>query len=509
MDNNPTSEPSADQPRRIGRRSVIAGATAAGAMTVVSRTPALAAEHSAARTTVTDAPTFSKDRPVLFRGATVITMDKHLGVLHNADVLVKKNKIRAVGHRLSAPDDAAVIEAHGAILIPGFVDTHRHMWQSTLRGVGADWTLTEYINWIYGWFKHYRAQDVYTGNYLGQVEAISDGVTTVMDWCHGAQTPEYADAAVDAHFDLPGRTRFGYGNLFTNDPSWVYGGDVDRMLNARFSSPDQLVTMQLALDAVNLVPNLATAFRYAKERNLAVSSHVGIFGVTGDDAIRFLADNAFLSPTSTLVHAATLSDDSYRRIADSGAHLSVSAESELNAGQGYPPTGAARRFGVPVSLSMDTVVWWSGDMFSAMRATLDADRGLAFLRAHEAGNGIERNELRAADVLRYATLGGAEALGMADLIGSITPGKLADLVLLRPDTPAMTPVSNPIGHVVFQAGRGDVDTVMVNGKVLKHRGVLLGHYLDRARRLAHESLAHLKSEIGDAEWDKAIGTAEY
>jgi 5-methylthioadenosine/S-adenosylhomocysteine deaminase len=446
-------------------------------------------------------PTFEAGRPILIRRATVLTMEPGRRVLPDTDVLVRGASVAAVGTRLSAPPHTTVIDAAGALLLPGFVDTHRHMWQSAFRGVGADWTLTNYLEWMLTkWGLLFRPEDVYAGNYMGMVEALNDGVTTVMDWSHGLRTPEHADAAVDALFDVPGRARFGYGNAYSPDPRWVLDGRVDQML-ARFPGQDQLVTMQLAFDFFANTGDVRQVLQFARDRNLPVSSHAGIFGSGGDEQIRFLDENGALSPSYTLVHAATLTDDAYRRIAGSGAQLSLSAESELNAGQGYPPTAKARQHGIPISLSQDTMVWWSGDMFSAMRATLNADRGLAHLRAHEAGQSLTTNELRAWDVLEYATIGGARALGLDHLIGSITPGKRADLVLLRPAT---TPVSNPAGHIVFQTGRGDVDTVLVNGRVLKHQGALVGVDLRRARRLVAESLAQLRTQIPDEDWQRAM-----
>ncbi|MFF3346434.1 amidohydrolase family protein [Streptomyces sp. NPDC002779] len=450
-----------------------------------------------------DPDRFPAGRPLLIRGATVVTMDTGQGILPGTDVLTTGNKIKAVGANLSAPHGTAVIEAHGALLIPGFVDTHRHMWQSALRGLGVDWTLTNYMDALGQLLPHFRPEDVYAGNHLGMVEAVADGVTTVVDWSHGCSTPAHADAAVDALMSVPGRARWAYGRIGP-DLAWVTDGEADRIRAARFPGDDQLVTMQLALDLPPDASAADAALAHAAKQALPVTTHAGVFGIVGDAAVTHLARQGALSPSTTLVHAASLSDDSYRRIADSGAHLSLSAESELNAGQGYPPTGAARRFGIPLSLSMDTVVWWSGDMFSAMRSTLSAERGLVLLQAHARGEQVSSHDLRAADVLRYATLGGAEALGLADRIGSITPGKCADLVLLRADTPSMTPLNNPVGHLVFQAGRGDIDTVVVNGRVLKHRGKLIGVDLAHARRQAEASRDHLRDAVGEAAWHHLV-----
>ncbi|SPF02732.1 amidohydrolase family protein [Streptomyces sp. MA5143a] len=497
--------PADREARAASRRHVLAGALAVGAATgtgAFTASPAAAAS----RPPEAGALAFESGRPVLFRRATVVTMDPRRGVLPDTDVLVRGTDIEAVGKRLPAPPHATVIDAAGALLLPGFVDTHRHMWQSALRGVGADWTLGNYFAWIIQkWGYLFRPEDIYAANYLGMVEAVDDGVTTVTDWSHGLRTPDHADAAVDALSAVPGRARFAYGNAFAPNLGWVVDGRVDRMLKTRFSGrPDQLVTMQMALDIGGDTDDARQALKFARDRDLPVTTHAGLFGIVGDEQIKFIDETGSLSPSYTLVHASSLSDDAYRIIADSGAQLSVSAESELNAGQGYPSTAKARQYGIPVSLSMDTVVWWSGDMFSAMRATLNADRGLAHLRAHEAGKSVAYNALRAHDVLEYATLGGARVLGLDRLIGSITPGKRADLVMLRTDTPAMTLMSNPIGHIVFQSGRGDVDTVLVNGRVLKHRGTLIGADRDRARRLVDGSLQYLRSKIPDKDWEQAM-----
>ncbi|MFG1667747.1 amidohydrolase family protein [Streptomyces sp. Y7] len=454
----------------------------------------------------TDGPySFPPGRPILIRRATVVTVDPSGDVLPETDVLVRGTSIAAVGRDLPAPADAAVIDASGSLLLPGFVDTHRHMWQSAFRGVGADWTISNYLEWmILKWGPLFRPEDIYAGNYLSMVEAVNDGVTTVTDWSHNSRSPEHAEAAMDGLSAVPGRARYGYGNAYDPDFGWVTDGRVDQLLKTRFSGPDQLLTLQLCLDIGTYGDGARKALEFARDRDLRVGHHTGVFGLVGDEQIPFLADNGGLSPSTVLVHGGALSDDAYRRIADAGAHLSISAESELNAGQGYPPTAKAREYGIPLSLSMDTVVWWSGDMFSAMRATLSADRGLAHLRAHEAGHAVVNNSLRAQDVLEYATIGGARALGLDDLIGSITPGKRADLVLLHTQSPAMSPIHHPAGHIVFQAGRGDVDTVLVDGRVLKHRGTLLGVDLNHARRLAEQSLEHLLSKIPEEDWEQAV-----
>jgi len=183
----------------------------------------------------------------------------------------------------------------------------------------------------------------------------------------------------------------------------------------------------------------------------------------------------------------------------------VSAESEHNAGQGYPPTWMLRRHNIPVSLSMDTSVWWSADLFSAMRATLSADRSREHMEAHQRNETVMLSHLRAEQVVTWATLGGAQALGMDSFIGSITPGKKADLVLIKNDqSPVMFPLLHPYGHVVFQAGRGDVHTVMIDGKVVKYDHHLLDVDLNRAKQAVMKTVEYAHSQMGETAWTEAM-----
>ena len=243
------------------------------------------------------------------------------------------------------------------------------------------------------------------------------------------------------------------------------------------------------------------AFEVARELDVAVTTHAGVRGATTDNGIRAMYDNGFMNPRSMYVHAATLADDSYQRIAATGGSVSVSTESEQSAGQGYPPTWRLRQHDIPVSLSMDTSVWWSGDLFSAMRATLSADRVREHLEAHARDETVTHHHLRAERVLAWATRGGSQALGLDALIGSLDIGKKADVVLIKNDaSPVMFPLLNPYGHVVFQAQRGDVHTVIVNGRVVKFAHQLQGIDLSRARQAVEQTVEYLRSQLGEQAW---------
>ncbi len=239
----------------------------------------------------------------------------------------------------------------------------------------------------------------------------------------------------------------------------------------------------------------------ARDLGVPVTTHAGVWGATNDDGIRLMYENGFMVPGTIYVHASTLTHDSYHRIAATGGIASVSAESEQNAGQGYPTTWQLRRHGIDVSLSMDTSVWWSAELFSAMRATINADRSREHLEAHAKGETVTHHALRAEQVVEWATMGGARALGLDSLVGSLEVGKRADLVLIKNDhSPAMSPVLNPYGHVVFQASRGDVHTVLVDGAVLKHEHRLVGMDVRAAKDEVARSVDHLRGALGDDVW---------
>ena len=450
---------------------------------------------------------FLPGRPVVFRNATVLTIDPSLGVIEHGDVLVVDKRIAAVGRHLAVPDGTVDIDATDGIVMPGMVDTHRHMWQTALRGFGADWTLTNYFQFYYlNWGKIFRPEDIYAGNLLSAIEAVDAGVTTTVDWSHGLQTVDYADAAVDALEAVPGRFVLAYGNLLGAPWQWTKAPEFADFIRRRIDGRGDMLGMQLAFDVTGdpAFPERA-AFEVAREFNLPVTTHAGVWGATNDNGIRLMHEHGFMTPSTIYVHAATLSDDSYQRIAATGGHASVSAESEQNAGQGYPPTWLLRRHNIPVSLSMDTSVWWSADLFSAMRATLNADRCREHLEAHKRNDTVMLCHLRAEQVVTWATLGGAQALGMDSVIGSITPGKKADLVLIKNDqSPVMFPLLNPYGHVVFQAGRGDVHTVMVDGKVVKHNHRLLGIDLDKAKQAVMKTVEYARAQMGEQAWTEAM-----
>src|SRR6195952_2763339 len=445
-------------------------------------------------------------RPVVLRGGTVLTLDAGHTVLAGADVLVVDDRIAAVGPDLAVPDGTEEIDARGGIVMPGMIDTHRHMWQTAMRGYGADWTLTQYFVWNY--LEHgrkFRPEDIAAGNRLSALESLDAGVTTVVDWSHNLHTLGHAEAAVDALRSVPGRFVLAYGNIQAGPWEWATDPAVRSFLEGLRDAQDDLLGVQIAFDVTGdpAFPEKA-AFEAARDLGIPVTTHAGVWGATNDDGIRLMHEHGFMTPETIYVHAATLAEDSYQRIAATGGSISVSTESEQSAGQGYPPTWAIRKHGIPVSLSMDTSVWWSGDLFSAMRATLGADRSREHMEAHAKGDTVTHSALRASHVVDWATRGGAAAIGRSDL-GSLEVGKKADVVLLKNDrSPVSFPILNAYGHVAFQAQRDQVHTVIVDGRVVKRDGELVDIDLAAARTKVEATIEHLRSTLGEDAWQQGM-----
>jgi 5-methylthioadenosine/S-adenosylhomocysteine deaminase len=451
---------------------------------------------------MTERPAPRAGQPILFRNGIVLTMDDARTILPRGDVLVRDGRIAEVGVDVPAPDDAYEIDAAGGIVVPGFIDTHRHMWQSAMRGYGADWTLTQYFVWYYlEHGMHFRPEDVAAGNLISALDAVESGVTTSVDWSHGLRTLDHGEAAREALAASPGRFVFAYGNLAGAPWEWTADPAIRRFLeDARDDS--RLFGTQIAFDVPGdpEFPERA-AFEVARELGLTVTTHAGVWGATGDDGIRLMYENGAMTPGTVYVHAATLSQDSYQRIAATGGVVSLATESEDTCGQGYPPSSELRKHGIPVSLSMDTSVWFSADMFSAMRATVGADRALEHMRAHEHGETVTHATMRVRDVVEWATRGGAKALGKENELGSLEVGKLGDVVLVKNDaSPTMSSILNPYGHLVYQAGRGDVHTVVVGGEVVKHEGRLVAGDLAGAKARVEDTVEHLRSALGEPTW---------
>ncbi len=441
----------------------------------------------------------------VIRNATVITVDERLGDLWRGDVLIDGTRIAAVGPQLEA-GDARELDATGMIVIPGFVDAHRHVWQAAIRGVAADFSFLQYFFTIHGLMTPvYRPEDVYVGNRLGIAEALNAGVTTTMDWCHVARSPDHTDEAIRALKESGARAVFAHAPPFgAGITKWAvesvlpHPDDIRRVRSEHFSSNSGLVTMAAALRGAEYSTMEVTRHDVglARELGLFATYHVGC-GTFGPKykAITRMHAEGLVDPGSNWVHCNTIADEEFALLADAGATVTACPGEDTGSGEGPLPIGRALAAGLQPSFGVDIVTTTGGDMFTQMKAAFAYERARANDAAVMAGRDPERIDWTTADVLRSATLEGARACGLGDVVGSITPGKAADLVLLRPGI-NLAPVSHPVGSVVTAADLSNVDTVFVDGKVVKEGGRLVGTDLERLLSQAEESQRYLFEAAG-------------
>jgi len=416
----------------------------------------------------------------LISNATILSVDPRVGELHRGDILIRNDRIAEIGVAIDAHADET-IDARGMIAVPGFVDTHRHTWQSLLRSTGADWTLAQYFAGVRGVMGDlYTPDDMYVANLLGALEALDAGITTLYDWSHNNNSPDHSDAAVKGLKDAGLRAVFGYGNAnqewFPVSDKRSNFDDVRRVRDTHFASDDGLVTMAFAARG----PQFATIdvteedFRRARELGLRITVHVGdgLWGM--NKPLVQLNERGLLADDTTYVHCTTLHEEDFRLMADTGGTASISPELEMHMGHGFPATLKLLAVGIRPSISIDIVTTIGGDMFGAMRALLVGTRSVVNHAALQEKKLVDPLPLMTRDVLEFATLRGAEASGLGHKTGSLTQGKQADIVLINTNSLNMFPINHAPGAVVEAAHVGNVDSVFVAGKAVKRGGKLLG-----------------------------------
>jgi 5-methylthioadenosine/S-adenosylhomocysteine deaminase len=418
---------------------------------------------------------------VLLRGGTVLTLDRALGDFERADVLLEGTRIAAVQPSIDiAGDSADVIDAQGMIVMPGFVDTHRHMWQGALRNILPDGLLSDYGRDITGAARAvFRPEDARIGDLVSALGALNAGVTTILDWSHVGNSPAHSDAAIDGLAEAGIRAVYAYG-AGAQGAANRFPDDIRRLRRERFSSADQLLTLAMAAGG--------------NPRDWAVARDVGAFisihvvGSLGGITPEAMRDDV------TYIHCTNLSDEAWRSIAATGGHVSIAAPIEMQMNHGVPPIQRALDHGIRPSLSVDVETQQPADMFSQMRGVFALQRMLALERQRTGGEASPLLSVR--DVVELATLRGAMANQLEPKTGSLTPGKEADVILLRADTINVLPLNNAYGSVVLGMDTSNVDTVFVAGRLKKRSGRLVGVDVERIRRDAERSRDYVLAETG-------------
>jgi cytosine/adenosine deaminase-related metal-dependent hydrolase len=461
-----------------------AAATAATAATVIGASGKTASAQQPSGAT-------AAGRPILIKGGCVLTLDRAFGDFEQADVLIRGSKISAVQASISTPD-ADIIDASRTIVMPGLVDTHRHMWQGILRNVLPDGSLDDYRAVVQRTFgAKYTPDDVYAGDLFSALGAIDSGVTCVLDWSHIHNTPDHTDAAIKALADSGVRAVFAYGNpqnetgRYWEMKGHKYPEDIARLRKQYFSTEDQLLTLYMA--APSAAPELILgAFKAARDAGARITIHVGV-GEFGRNALleKLNAENALRSDT-TYIHCCTLNDTEWKLIRDTGGTISIAGYVETLMGHGNPPIQKAIDTGIRPSLSVDVETSVPNDFFQQMRTIFSLQKNEAWAR-RLAGDKNPPKFLTVREVLEFATIEGARANGLERKIGTLTPGKDADIILLRTDRLNVMPMNNAVGAVVTSMGPQNVDTVLIAGKVMKRNGQLIGVDFARLGRLGEEA----------------------
>jgi cytosine/adenosine deaminase-related metal-dependent hydrolase len=435
-------------------------------------------------------------------------MDPAVGDFAHGDLLIEDDKIAAVGSILGGEDapapDAEVIDASGFIVIPGFVDTHRHTWEAAIRGVAPNATLDDYFVEILDTFAPlYRAEDVYNSNLAGSLECLNAGITTLVDWSHINNTPEHPDAAIQGLRDARIRSQYAYGSANTSLADYWFeskiaipADDVRRVRETYFSSDDSLLTMALATRGPGFcVPDVVRAeWNLARELDIPITVHVAMGRLAGRfGMVKQLADMSLLGSDTTYVHCCYFSEEEWQLVAESGGTISIAAQVETQMGHGWPPVVAALERNLRPSLSIDVVTTVPGDMFTQIRAAFGSERARAnavFWEQNEPATGL----LTARQMLEIATVNGAHVAGLEAKTGSLTPGKKADVVLIDARSLNMVPIHDPYAAVTLCADVSNVDTVIVDGAVVKRSGRLLAD-TDNARNLVESSRDYLLGQV--------------
>lgn len=441
---------------------------------------------------------------LLVKNGCVLTLDKSIGDFSKADILIEGKKIVAIGPNIEA-EDCEVIDASDMIVMPGFVDSHRHTWESIIRNIGPDWSLVKYLENIYygNIGSLLRPNDGFVANYLGALEALDAGVTTILDWSM-IISPEHSDEFIRGLEASGIRAVFAHGvpgdGEYWSRDSQLEAQDSRRLKKQYFSSDDQLLTMGLAIRG----PEFSSwdvsvkEIHLARELDAVCSMHLG-FGTWGsvDRSIEKLHHAGHLGPDLNFVHANTLSYGEFKLIADSGASISVTPEIELMMGHGYPATGLFLENGGRPALGVDVVTSTGGDMFAQMKSTLQAERSRINEVTLAKGEMPYHLKVTARDVLEFATIDSARALKLDRKVGTLTPGKEADFIMVRTTDLNMFPINDPVGAVTQCAHTGNVDSVFVAGKAIKRNGKMLNVNLADLRHKAYESQSYVLSKYAE------------
>ena len=436
---------------------------------------------------------------ILITGGHVVTLDDAVGDVPGGDVRVYDDVITEIGVGLRPGPDAEIVDARGRLVIPGLIDTHRHVWQGAIAGFTPQMTGYGYGPAVLtGISLQHTPADIYAGTLWGALQALDAGITTIGDWAHALQSAEHADANLRGLSESGIRGVFFYGGPgpATDDPNPPHPLDARRMRDEQFpgNGGNGRLRMGMALRG----PCFTSAernrqdFAFARELGLPISIHVGMAGTA--DAVTTLRRDGLLGADVNYIHANQLTDEEMDLIATSGGTVTITPSTDMLMQFGtYPATGRALERDIVSGLGVDTICSAGTDLFSEMRLALAAERSRANAEALARNELVHEVALNQRDMLRLATLSGAQVLGLADQTGSLTPGKQADIAIVDMRSPHLEGFGDPVAMLGLGAGPADVETVLVGGEFVKRDGTLVGAHAAKARDLMHETQDRLRA----------------
>ncbi|MGV6875495.1 amidohydrolase family protein [Pseudochelatococcus sp. B33] len=423
---------------------------------------------------------------LLISGACIVSMDPAVGDLARGDILIEGSRIAAVAPVIDA--DCETVDARGMIACPGFIDTHRHCWQNVFRRFAPNILWQTYRTTSDRAAAVYRPDDVLIGNLLTCLGAIDSGVTTLLDWSHISNSPDHSEAAIEGLRRSGIRAVYGYGQSRCNHPDSLYPEDIRRLRRDVLTADDALVTLCLAADI-----DRYQHWPIARDLGLRITAHAA----RRPELMAEISRQGLMGDDVTYIHCTDLDDLAWNHIRDSGGTLSLATISvaQLGVAGGVPPIQRALDLGLKPSLSIDVEVSLPGDMFSQMRAMLVLQRSAANERRMR-GDGADVPLLSVRDVLGFATVEGARALGMLHRIGTLAPGKQADLVLIEADAINTLPLNNAVGTIVSGADGRNIGAVMIAGRLVKWGSRLVDVDVAHVRRLAEAARDRVIEQSG-------------
>jgi cytosine/adenosine deaminase-related metal-dependent hydrolase len=427
-------------------------------------------------------------RPIVLRGGTIVSLDPAVGDFVKGDVLIDGKKIAAVGEQLKAPPQADVVDASNTIVIPGFVDAHRHSWEGQLRRIIPDGDIAKYMATTHnGFARYYRPHDIYVGNLITALGCIDAGITCIIDNSHNSRSAAHSDAAVQALIDSGIRGVHASGAPAAGDWDRQWPQDLERLQKKFFTSTDQLTTLRM--------------FSGMDRENWALARRLGIRITTESNAAGPEFDEFWtaklIRPDNTFNHCQGWSDAVWQRVKDAGATVNVCprSDAQYGLGEGVFALQKALDHGMRPGFSIDNEISYGTDMFSEMRVAFNVQRAMAtYKRVNGAATAAPLVGVRT--VLECATTGGAACAGLLDKCGTLTPGKEADIVMIRADDINLYPSNHAVGTVVLAADTRNVDTVIIGGRIRKLRGRMPGVNMEKFRQMADESRNYLFSKAG-------------